>query len=175
MRNENLRIVSSGARALSISLIFIAFARADAEVALEGRDPLLTGVETAHAAYHAKLAEQNAAAERAKLAQPLAVVILGRANDPNAPREVVVQSPCEEGEVVWHYDASTDLCAGLCQTSDDCLADERCVGLDLGLSPDGQTVPFENVEMPDGRVALGLCDPFWQTNPNVVADEVAQP
>ena len=132
-------------------------------------------LKASHAAYHEKLAAQNAAAERAKLAQPVPIVILGRANDPNAPREVVVPSPCAEGEVVWHYDASTDLCAGLCQTSDDCLADERCVGLDLGLSPDGQTVPFENVEMPDGRVALGLCDPFWQTNPNVVADEVAQP
>ena len=125
-------------------------------------------VEASHAAYFAARAAQDAAAERARSAAPLPWHALS--GDPGSPREVIHVSPCADTEIVWHHDAMTDVCVGLCQTSADCLRDERCAGLDLGMSPDGQTVPFENVELPDGRVALGVCDPFWQTNPNVLPD-----
>ena len=91
---------------------------------------------------------------------------------------------CEDGEVLWHRDGLTDLCAPLCATDDDCIVGlERCAALvipgvvepipvdELYVDDNGEPIPAEArafvdddavaVERVEAGQAIAVCDPFF--------------
>ena len=91
---------------------------------------------------------------------------------------------CADGELLWHRDGETDICAPLCSTDDDCIVGlERCAALvipgvvepipveELAVDDNGEPIPAEASAFVDDdavaaeRAAVGqaiaVCDPFF--------------
>jgi len=81
--------------------------------------------------------------------------------------QAATSGECAENDVLWHRDIGVDICATPCRDDADCFQQDRCAALDFGPPVDGVSVPFADYETASGAAALGLCDPFWPTNPNV--------
>ena len=91
---------------------------------------------------------------------------------------------CGDGEVLWHRDGLTDICAPLCSTDADCIEGmERCAALvvpqvvepvtadEVAVDEDGEPVPAEArafvdddavaLENAEAGHAIAVCDPFF--------------
>ncbi len=91
---------------------------------------------------------------------------------------------CDDGEVLWHRDGLTDICAPLCSTDADCIEGmERCAALvvpqvvepvtadEVAVDEDGEPVPAEArafvdddavaLENAEAGHAIAVCDPFF--------------
>jgi hypothetical protein len=79
-----------------------------------------------------------------------------------ARAELLSQKPaCIADELEWNRFEDVSLCTTACGSNDDCLPEDRCTVFPDDVAADGVTPLFE-VEMKDGTLAAGLCDPFWQ-------------
>jgi hypothetical protein len=78
---------------------------------------------------------------------------------------------CVADELEWQRFVDVFFCTTPCASDDDCLPEDRCTVLDLGVAADGVTPQFE-VALHDGTLAAGLCDPFWEdVAPDVDAED----
>jgi hypothetical protein len=78
---------------------------------------------------------------------------------------------CVADELEWQRFVDVSFCTTPCASDDDCLPEDRCTVLDLGVAADGVTPQFE-VAMTDGTLAAGLCDPLWEdVAPDVDAED----
>jgi hypothetical protein len=94
---------------------------------------------------------------------------------------------CDDGEVLWHRDGLTDICAPLCSTDADCIEGmERCAALvvpqvvepvtadEVVVDENGEPVPAEArafvdddavaLESAEAGHAIAVCDPFFDLN-----------
>jgi hypothetical protein len=71
------------------------------------------------------------------------------------------ESACIADELEWNRFEDVSLCTTPCSSNDDCLPEDRCTVFPDDVAADGATPLFE-VEMKNGTLAAGLCDPFWQ-------------
>ena len=124
---------------------------------------------TAHAAYQAHLAANNAAAERWKSTR-------ARNHTPalSADDELIATNHgCPEGTQFWQRDRLTELCATPCTSDLDCAPEEgRCRVIDVfdeskvpaaPLVDDTAAQEIEALITDESRPEppLLLCDPFW--------------
>ncbi len=94
---------------------------------------------------------------------------------------------CDDGEVLWHRDGLTDICAPLCSTDADCIEGmERCAALvvpqvvepvtadEVVVDENGEPVPAEArafvdddavaLENAEAGHAIAVCDPLFDLN-----------
>jgi hypothetical protein len=107
------------------------------------------------AAYHAALAEHDAITPDSAARAQAAI-------DAHRPA-------CVADELEWQRFVDVSFCTTPCAVDDDCLPEDRCTVLELGVAADGVTPQFE-VALQDGTLAAGLCDPFWEEVAQEAAD-----
>ena len=123
---------------------------------------------TAHAAYQAHLAANNATAERWKSTRH--ADMRGRSTD---EEQIATNHGCPEGTQFWQRDRLTELCATPCTSDLDCAPEEgRCRVIDVFDESKVPAAPLVDDTAPEEIEALLsdetrpeppllLCDPFY--------------